>query len=207
MRRQFVLTVLAALALAQTQALADKPDTTPVSVGPPHVCANYLLRAIAHHAQGKTVLDFRVAIDGTVKDLTVSKSSGDDDLDAASAACAQHWQYKPATHDGTPVEAQWQASVDWHLGRNAAPPLPNCAKFVPADVTSVSGVTTVSFGINDDGSARKPRIAESSGNDALDQAALSCVAAMKLNLTTRAPPSDFRMTSEIDWAKELAPPK
>ena len=206
MRRKFVLAVLAALAL--TQALADTPDTTPVSVGPPHVCADhYPARAIAQHAQGRTVLAFRVTIDGTVKDLTVSESSGNDDLDAASAACAQRWQYKPATHDGASVEAQWQAAVDWHFGRNAALPLPHCAKFVPAGVSAVSGVTTVSFGINDDGSARRPRIAESSGNDALDQAALSCVAAMKLNLTTKAPPSDFRVTREIDWAKELAPPK
>jgi TonB family protein len=201
---------LFAILLAASPAFADAPPTVaPVSMGPPHVCAQrYPARAIAVHAEGMTVLVFVVASDGSVKNVKVSRSSGNDDLDAAAVACAETWRYHPATRDGTAVETPWQASVAWKMGRaDILPPPRDCAKFIPAGVTAASGVTKVSFGLNDDGSTRMQRVAESSGNDALDQAALGCITAMKLHLTTKAPPSFFRITSDIDWAKELAPSK
>ena len=203
-RLAFLFAILPAAALADAP-----PGTTPVSTGLPHVCADrYPMRALAVHAQGMTVLAFVVASDGSVKNITVSQSSGNDDLDGAAAACARTWRYHPATRDGVAVDLPWKATVEWKMGRaDILPPPRDCARFVPAGVTAAAGVTKVSFGLNDDGSTRKLSVAESSGNDALDQAALSCIAAMKLHLTTRAPPSFFRITSEIDWAKELAPSK
>ena len=210
MRKQLVLAVLAALAGLRASALADAPpDTKPVSFGPPHVCTrNYPAAAIAAHAEGTTVLAFHVGADGTVKDLAVSKSSGNTALDDASMACAQNWQYTPATHDGASVDVPWQATVNWSIGGHAIVPPPiDCAKFVPAGTAAASGVTKVSFGFGEDGSPQHVTVAESSGNDVLDRAALSCVAAMKMHFVTKPPPSFFRVTTGIDWAKALAPPK
>jgi TonB family protein len=207
--KQFVLAVLGALAGLQAPALADAPpDTKPVSSGAPHVCTKYPAAAIQAHAEGMTVLAFRVGIDGSIKDLTVSKSSGNSHLDEASVACAQNWHYKPATLDGMPVEVPWQASVNWSLGEHVMAPSPvDCAKFLPPGTAAASGVTKVSFGFGEDGSSQHVTVAKSSGNDVLDRAALSCVAAMKTHFATRPPPSYFRVTTDVDWAKELAPPE
>ena len=90
--------------------------TTPVSVGRAHVCTqNYPEVSVRLNEEGTTLLSFKVLTDGTVGDVTVAKSSGFPRLDDAAVSCAGHWHYKPQTVDGSPVEANWQANVQWKL--------------------------------------------------------------------------------------------
>ena len=90
--------------------------STPVSVGRPHVCGEqYPAMALRLGQEGTTLLSFKVMTDGSVNNVTVSKSSGYDSLDSAAVTCAGRWHYKPATQDGTPVETSWQANVVWKI--------------------------------------------------------------------------------------------
>jgi TonB family protein len=62
---------------------------------------------------GDTIVSFKIKRDGTVEDITVIKSSGEDDLDQATIRCAETNRYEPATRDGQPVEVPWKFRVDW----------------------------------------------------------------------------------------------
>ncbi|HTT97121.1 MAG TPA: TonB family protein [Rhizomicrobium sp.] len=95
---------------------------TPVSVGRPHSCESYYPKAaIDAHAQGTTLMSFRVTADGSTKDVTVTKSSGNADLDAAAQTCVAQWKYRPAMSNGAPVEMPWQANVLWSLAGGPRP--------------------------------------------------------------------------------------
>ena len=90
--------------------------STPVSIGRPHVCTqNYPETSVRLNEEGTTLLSFKVMTDGSVSDVSVSKSSGYPRLDDAAVSCAGRWRYKPATQDGNPVETAWQANVQWKL--------------------------------------------------------------------------------------------
>ena len=65
-------------------------------------------------ALGPTVLSFKVEIDGTLKDVTVVKSSGNATLDESAAKwVTAKWRYKPALSDGHPVETTTKAQILW----------------------------------------------------------------------------------------------
>jgi TonB family protein len=64
-------------------------------------------------AEGDTLLSFVVTAGGRVKDIRVAKSSSNKGLDWAATVCASHWNYKPATQDGTPIDMHWKALVVW----------------------------------------------------------------------------------------------
>ena len=147
-----------------------------------------------------------MAVDGSVKDVTVSQSSGNADLDAASVTCVRGWQYKPATRGGVPVEAAWQAAVRWAMHANGPnAPLFGCAKFAPGGMMVPPHPTTVSFGVGDDGVTHHVTVAQSSGIAAWDRAAVNCVAERKIYTAKR--PSYYRATMDIDWEKEIAAAK
>src|ERR1700677_3744328 len=53
-----------------------------------------------------TVLSVHVAVDGSVKDVTATQSSGVAAFDEAARSCvAANWRYHPAWKDGKSVEA------------------------------------------------------------------------------------------------------
>jgi periplasmic protein TonB len=90
--------------------------STPVSIGRPHVCTqNYPETSVRLNEEGTTLLSFKVMTDGSVSGVSVAKSSGYPRLDEAAISCAGKWRYKPASEDGTPVEKEWQANVQWKL--------------------------------------------------------------------------------------------
>jgi len=93
------------------------PTSTPVSIGRPHVCGGnyYPQMSVKLNEEGTATAAFKVLADGSVGDVTIAKSSGSSRLDDATITCVQHWKYKPATMDGTPVEMSWQAAVQWKL--------------------------------------------------------------------------------------------
>ena len=47
---------------------------------------------------------FIVTVDGTVRDVAVSESSGIHDIDETALRCVGSWTYKPAIKDGKPIE-------------------------------------------------------------------------------------------------------
>jgi TonB family protein len=95
-------------------AMGDVSDTRPMPVGN-HCTVMYPSIALQQHMEGITVLGFTIAIDGSVKNLHVAKSSGHDILDQQALKCAARWRYKPATSHGIPVEVPWTAQHIWTL--------------------------------------------------------------------------------------------
>jgi len=87
--------------------------------GLPHTCGNYPRAEWAQGIEGSTTLHFHIMVDGSVSDITVAQSSGNDHLDEAAVQCARHWSYRPALQNGAPVEVGWMATVTW---RKLGPP-------------------------------------------------------------------------------------
>ena len=56
------------------------------------------------------VLTFFVEPDGSTKDITITQSSGRDDVDKDAVECLGERHYNPATRDGTPIEVH---ITDW----------------------------------------------------------------------------------------------
>jgi len=191
------------------------PQTaTPVSVGKPHVCTGaYPLEALEQMAEGTTTLLFHVATDGTVKNPSVARSSGRADFDAASVSCASTWHYKPGTANGAPVEMAWQAQIAWKVGEpaTALAPAASCNQFLDASYKmpgNIPGRSVVVFLRAADGSTTPKKLTKSSGDDALDEAAMRCVAARRFPIGHRdAPPDGLPEYTVVDWNQELAAPK
>lgn len=94
----------------------QKAISTPASIGRPHSCTEqYPPVALRLGQEGTSTMSFKVMPDGTVSDVTVSKSSGHEALDSAAVSCVERWHYKPATQDGKPIETPWQANVVWRI--------------------------------------------------------------------------------------------
>jgi|HubBroStandDraft_5_1064220.scaffolds.fasta_scaffold13027_2 TonB family protein len=87
-----------------------QPMTAAQHVPRPHTCDWY---KPFPRAEGTTQLAFLVDVRGRLQDITVTKSSGSDDVDQASTGCAARWKYYPAMQDGKPVETRWSAQIDW----------------------------------------------------------------------------------------------
>jgi len=68
---------------------------------------------------GVLIVDFKITVEGTVKDLTIKQSSGNDAYDRAVAACVAQYRYTPATDNGQPVEVPGRVKFDMN---NSPPP-------------------------------------------------------------------------------------
>lgn len=65
---------------------------------------------------GPTEVSFVVGVDGSVRDLSVTKSSGSQKLDNAASSCIAGWKYTPASKDGHSVEVHWSEHINWQRG-------------------------------------------------------------------------------------------
>jgi protein TonB len=108
----------------QTHALPQAPSSvqeasSPVGIGRAHACGSryYPETAIRLNHEGTTGVTFTVSENGDVTDVTVTSSSGFDDLDHATIPCVMTWKYKPAIREGKPVSSQWSANVVWRTPR------------------------------------------------------------------------------------------
>jgi TonB family protein len=177
----------------------------PVSIGRPHICANdYPKSAIQIHAEGTTTLAFTIKSDGTVKDIKVSASSGNKDLDDAAMSCASKWVYQPAAENGRLVETPWQASVAWKLGEPpAVRRAMQCYKY-RKDTNPISpraGSTNVVFRVLPDGAVKDAKVTLSSGDQSLDEAAILCSEASHFDVSMFTfPPEGIPAHAELDWA-------
>ena len=231
------------LALLPSAVLADPPQNTifvttkppppesasshipagaPVAVGRPHLCAQYPEAAVKNHVEGTTVLAFRVGTDGAVKNITIAKSSGDPDLDAASITCAAEWRYTPGRENGAASEMPWQAAVQWKIGSPEdlarmttplAPPFPPglvppksagpraaCSKRTPISARPSPETTVMQFTITIEGRVQDVAVKQSSGSAALDKAATDCVATWRyMPARNDGNPQAVIWTAQVNW--------
>lgn len=155
-------------------------------IGVPHSCFTYYPpREMAAGIEGVTTLRFTITEKGTVRDVTVDVSSGNQNLDAAAIRCAQSWRYRPATHNDLLVAVPWKATVLWHneiakMPDFAEPP-PDCLHAYPVkpeDLAGIDGVTEIHFAIVH-GEVQDVVVWHSSGNRVLDRVAAQCVSKRK----------------------------
>ncbi|HEX3675256.1 MAG TPA: energy transducer TonB [Rhizomicrobium sp.] len=104
--------------VATTQHVEPKPQiSSPAAIGRPHSCgrAQYPALAVRLDHEGNVGLNFTINTNGSVSNVSVSSSSGHDELDQAAVACASSWTYKPAIQNGAPVAVPWKTTVQWKL--------------------------------------------------------------------------------------------
>ncbi len=196
---------LAMPAAALAAVPAPPSVASPLAVGTPHVCMNdYPESAIWDGAEGTAQVAFRIGADGKVKDVTIVKSAGHEDLDAATLGCVGRWSYRPAMRDGVAVEVPWRAMVEWKLHGSEADRHP-CTRYhavTPQLLAGIGGLTKISFRIMPDGTTKDAEIVHSSGNGDLDQAAQRCISEKHFN-TMRAviPEAGVQKDVLVDWRK------
>ncbi len=97
-----------------TPTPAVPSDTTPPVASQLVLCTKQVDPAVP--SPGPTEVSFTVGIDGTVKDLSVTKSSGSQKLDSAASSCIAGWKYTPASKNGHAVEVHWSEHINWQRG-------------------------------------------------------------------------------------------
>jgi TonB family protein len=204
-----------ALALAEGDSTPPEPPklaagiVPPVAVGRSHLCmTRYPPAALRAHATGAITTSFTIATDGTVKDLAVTKSSGNIALDSVAIKCVSGWLYKPASKDGHPIEVPGSAVVEFKLESMLLPPKRLDATACPHDSGSKlpeSG-TEVAFTVGSDGNVKNISISKSSGDPALDQIGISCVSKWQFSpATLDGQPVDVKGTTVFDWKEPSGP--
>jgi len=114
--------------------------TRPTAAGLHNCLDRYPADAKAAGIEGITSLSYRIADDGSVKNVSVLKSSGNVVLDKAAVACVKGWLYEPATLDEKPIEIPWRNDVKWVIAVNppiAWPPsevMPSTNAPLPANI-------------------------------------------------------------------------
>ena len=85
---------------------------------PPHVDASgtnmqpaYPATALPGREGGAVVIGATVRSDGSVKAVSLRKSSGYNDLDTAAASAVNGWKFIPATENGQPVEGTTNVQI------------------------------------------------------------------------------------------------
>jgi TonB family protein len=124
----------------------------------------YPLSAFKDQLRGETKLSYRIAADGSVHEIAVAASSGNEELDNAAATCAGTWRYG-LVNDSRPADMPWQTNIAWF------PPRPH---FCPGKGVDANGVTGLAFTISSDGHVTDAKVVRPSGSAALDEAALRC---------------------------------
>ena len=163
-------------------AIPGLPPAIGIRTGISHTCLSYYPKAEREKGiEGKTLLSFTITAEGSVRDISVAQSSGNDALDAAAVKCAGTWLYRSALEKGQPVSVPWKATVTWKLATQEPPPLAepsqNCLHAYPvrpADLEGIDGTTGFIFDIVE-GGVKNIFVTHSSGNSALDRAAAACI--------------------------------
>ena len=104
-----LLLVLSAVCWAAPSAAGRRPQLIR------HVRPVYPPEAKQAGIEGMVELEAVIARDGTVR--TVSVLEGEPVLADAAIAAVKQWEYKPVLHDGEPVEAITQITVNFVLAK------------------------------------------------------------------------------------------
>lgn len=77
---------------------------------------SYPREALRGGITGTVLLEVLVDIDGSPLKVTIHRSSGNHDLDrAAQQQVQKHWRFRPASRNGTPVQAVGIVPIDFSL--------------------------------------------------------------------------------------------
>jgi protein TonB len=76
-----------------------------------HVSPIYPADALAAGVEGQVVLEAVVATDGSVRDITITRSVAM--LDGAAADAVRQWLFTPTTLNGAPVEVLMTVTVNF----------------------------------------------------------------------------------------------
>lgn len=201
MRLRFALLILflsssGAFAQPQNVIQGSTSSSVPVPTGSQHSCGEqwYPPAALAAGEQGTTTLSFRVGANGVPKNILVATGSGFADLDDAAAKCVGTWRYHPAMAGGNPIEADWKASVQWSMpagktvyvtvspGRKAPHVIAEHQQLIGSQVcpntmkppAPLGKVSEVMFWVLADGSISHLKLIGSSGDEKLNDMALTC---------------------------------
>jgi TonB family protein len=126
-----------ALALAQFCLAQDSPPTPPSAPGnPPTKCCAHALKIVVaprpvsvvrpaypkgarkKKIEGSVLLRATVALDGSLRDITVV--SGDPILADAALEAVRQWRYQPSKVNGEPIEAQHEITVTFKRDESTA---------------------------------------------------------------------------------------
>jgi TonB family protein len=185
-----VHTVAQSEPLSSASAQAGQPagsQPTP-SAGSSGTCDRYLpANFVLPPTARATLVSLRISVTGDVSDVSLTRSSGNGDLDKAALACVSGWHQAPITVDGKPIDVSLIGGVFWasrlHTFSYSSPAgEPNVCNnsYPPLSIRlNQEGTTTLKVRVAADGSVQNPVVTQSSGYAALDQASLNCAASYR----------------------------
>ena len=183
-------------------------DSRPYPVGPSHVCASYPREALRVFAQGMTTMSFTVTAQGNVSNIRIEKSSGNNDLDAASIKCASKWRYKPAMKDGVAIDIPWVANAAWKIPFGPEMQEAMSCLYLRQDNSSPPsdlGHTVVNFRVLQDGSVVDAKVVQSSGYNVWDDMGRECTSGRHFEVSEFTLPSDGLPGHwDINWLGAIA---
>ncbi len=114
-----ILTVALLAAVTTVAAYAQSPykatdDGVKAPVLTSEVKPKYTPGAMQRRVQGSVEVDAIVKADGTVGDVTVTKSL-DPELDEQAVNATKQWRFRPGTKDGKAVDVQVQIELTFTL--------------------------------------------------------------------------------------------
>jgi TonB family protein len=203
-----------AQAIAQTEPNFNAPQTAAKTAPAPpaqdpETCDRYLPAKFAlPPAAATTVVSLHISPAGDVKNVAITRSSGNADLDKAALACASGVRQAPVLAAGKPIDVILIGGVFWgsrshSFGIPSPSGEPNlCDGAYPPLAVRLNqeGTTAVSVRIATDGSVQNPVVTRSSGYAALDQASLKCVASYRyFPATQNGQPVAIDRTLNFAW--------
>ena len=198
-----------AVVLGFSAADAESPATvTPVTPVGVHSCGGFYPEAVREAQIGGVVgMAVKITPTGAVSEVSVARSSGNSDLDEAAQSCVRTWRYLPAQENGKPVAKTWTVEVSFkpeppavapelqpvliEQDRNACLRYPFWAQRHHAE-----GNTTINYTVGTDGGVSQIVVAKPSGDDALDEAAKTCVSSFKF----RPVPAANAVSAQATWS-------
>jgi TonB family protein len=152
----------------------------------------------------------RITAEGTVAGAEIVESSGDTKYDQAAVECVSRWTYKPATHDGKPVEHQVVFAFGTHLEGSPEDHKPfnslkrdidrRCHKLYPVkpyDLKPGHNISLVTVARLPSGEIQA-QVTQSAG-ERPDKQAVACVKALIADPDHADLPPTFAHTFEVRW--------
>jgi protein TonB len=90
-------------------------DETLPPVFKTNAALEYPARAVQLRLEGEVMLELRVTVDGSVKDVKVLRSSGHEILDRAAVKSVKSWKGQPAMRRGQAVETVERLPIRFRL--------------------------------------------------------------------------------------------
>jgi protein TonB len=108
-------------AVAQTPAAEPQPQAAQTAVNTDAVMTKYVpprfpTQAQRNRTEGWVIVGYTVDTEGNVTNATVVDAQPRHMFDREAINAVERWKFKPATRNGTPVEAKLQRRIEFKLG-------------------------------------------------------------------------------------------